>query len=540
MPNQLPVSVIYWLLAILPLVVLLALLVGYGWSAAQSGAMGFFTALVISWLAFRMDFTDIAIATARGIWDAVFILYIIWPALLLYEVVDEARAYNVIRTNINRYIKDRLLLILAFGWVFTSFLQGIAGFGTPVAIVAPLLVRLGVTPVLAVAVPLIGIAWGNVFGTLATAWLALLQVVDLQNATATALYAALLLWIGNLFGGLAIAWLYGRRQAIAYALPAIAAISLIHGGGQMFLVTINPIIANFIPATIALGAVFVVQRLPRYRQAQRTEEPSPMFTKEQNRIVADGGIPDEAPPVSIHAALLPYYVLVAISLIVLLVTPINNFLSQFEIGVSFPGVETGFGVVTPATIDGFSILVHPGTLLLIATFVGYIAFKRLGMYGGRTIGQILKEVARDAVPASIAVLALIMLATLMQYAGMVAVLALGIAAVSPPLLYSFFSAVIGAIGGFMTSSGTASNVLFGPLQERVAQTSGLNEAVIIGGQAGGASIGNAASPADIALGAGTVRAIGKEGIIMRYTLAWAVVGTVLAGVAVLVLFLLEL
>jgi lactate permease len=83
--------------------------------------------------------------------------------------------------GILRFSQNRLFLVLAFGWVLASFLQGIAGFGTPIAVVAPLLLAIGVKPVYAVVIPLIGHAWANMFGTLAVGWLATLQVVDLEN-----------------------------------------------------------------------------------------------------------------------------------------------------------------------------------------------------------------------------------------------------------------------------------------------------------------------------------------------------------------------
>lgn len=90
-----------------------------------------------------------------------------WPALLLYRVGDRAGAFVALREGIERFSRNELFLVLAFGWVFASFLQGIAGFGVPIAVVTPLLLALGVRPIYAVLIPLIGHAWANMFGTLA-------------------------------------------------------------------------------------------------------------------------------------------------------------------------------------------------------------------------------------------------------------------------------------------------------------------------------------------------------------------------------------
>lgn len=536
MPEQLPITLLFWLLALVPLAVLLILLVGLRWTAAQAGAAGFFVAAVIAWLAFQAGFQTIAVATAKGIWDAIFILYVVWPALLLYEITEKAGAFDIIREDVEEYAKSRLLLVLALGWVFASFLQGIAGFGTPIAIVAPLLVGIGVRPVMAVVIPLVGHAWANMFGTLAVGWLATIRVVDLLNFTLTAFLAALLLWIVDLLGGIAIAWIYGRWRAIVRALPAIAVISLIHGGGQLYLTTVNPIISNFVPATIALGAMFGIMLIPYYRKAEPIE--SPIF-EERGQMAADGGEP-EGRRMSVHSAFLPYYVLIAVSLAGLLIPVVNNFLGQVEVGFSYPRVETGFGVAVPPEEEygEFAIFTHPGTFLLIAAIAGYIFFRLRGKYEKGAERKILSGMASNAVPASIAILGFLALSKIMDHAGMTTVLALGIAAVSPPIIYAFLSNFIGILGAFMTSSNTASNILFAPLQSDVALATVLSQALVVGAQSAGGAIGNAIAPANVVLGTGTARIVGQEGIVLRYTLPWALIVGVLVGIASILLFFL--
>lgn len=91
--------------------------------------------------------------------------------------------------------------MLTLGWVFSSFLQGIAGFGTPIAVVAPLSVAFGVRPVYSVAIPIIGHVRAKFFGTLAVGWLATPQVVDLADPTEVAFQTGLLLIIPVVLGG---------------------------------------------------------------------------------------------------------------------------------------------------------------------------------------------------------------------------------------------------------------------------------------------------------------------------------------------------
>ena len=108
----------------------------------------------------------------------------------------------MIRDGMRRLLPNELLLVLAMGWIFESFLQGITGFGVPVAVGAPLLIGIGVKPMWAVIIPLLGQSWGNTFGTLAAAWDALVMSAGLSSGSKeyliTAFWTALFIWFWNL------------------------------------------------------------------------------------------------------------------------------------------------------------------------------------------------------------------------------------------------------------------------------------------------------------------------------------------------------
>ena len=201
---QLPVDLLHWILALLPILALLVLLVPLRWRAPEAGPVGTFTAALIALVFFQTPVETFAIAGAKGVWDSVLILYVVWPALLLYQVSNKAGAFDALRRGITQFSRNELFLILALGWVFASFLQGITGFGAPIAVVAPLLVAIGVRPVYAVAIPLIAHIWAKFFGTLGIGWLATLRVVDLHDVPGTAFQIALLLLIPTVLGGGAI------------------------------------------------------------------------------------------------------------------------------------------------------------------------------------------------------------------------------------------------------------------------------------------------------------------------------------------------
>jgi lactate permease len=97
-------------------------------------------------------------------------------------VVNETGAIKAIGIGIQRFSGDKAIQLLIFGWIFSSFLQGVAGYGVPIAVVAPLLVGLGFTPVVAVAAPAIGHSWSVTFGSMGASFQALMAVTGLDDA----------------------------------------------------------------------------------------------------------------------------------------------------------------------------------------------------------------------------------------------------------------------------------------------------------------------------------------------------------------------
>ena len=164
---------------------------------------------------------------------------------------------------------------------------------------------------------------------------------------------------------------------------------------------------------------------------------------------------------------------------------------------------------------------------------GYYAewAKRRGSGNGLLAGTV-----ENAIPASVAIVAFLIMSQVMDQTGQIRVLALGIAAVAPPVAYAFLANFIGVLGAFMTSSNTASNILFGPLQQETAlEFEALREPSIIAGQQSGGAIGNAIAPANVVLGTGTAGIVGKEGDVLRVTLPWALAVAVLVGLGTIAL-----
>lgn len=539
MDHNLPITLVYWLIALLPLAALLVMLVLLKWSAPVSGGVALAIALATSFLLYQAPFNNALVGIGKGAWDAFFILLVVWPALILYQVTDKAGAFQAIRKGIQKYSKNYLFLVLAFGWVFASFLQGIAGFGTPIAVVAPLLIGIGVKPVTAVVIPLIGHAWANMFGSLAVSWLATINIVDFENQSLAALYMAILLWIPNIVAGIMICWLFAKWKGVKQGIWAVLIISLIHGGGQLALTQVNPTLSNFIPTIVAIGALFVLAKWGRYSEDAGLKEETDVLQDEENDEDDDGEDEKET-GLSMNQAFMPYYVLTVLSVLALGIPFIQSFLSQIEFGFPFPGVGTGYDYTIEA-VDAYSPIApftHPGFYLLISAVFGYFWFKSKGSYEDGALKDIRKETVDNGVGSSLAILAFLTMTQVLEHSGQTTVLALGIGEVSPPVVYVALANIIGITGAFMTSSNTSSNILFSPLHDSVVQSmDSLSLSHVIAAQSAGGAIGNAIAPSNVILGTSTAGIKGKDSEVFKPTIVFCLIAGIFVSAASIILHL---
>lgn len=541
MPQpQIDATLTLWLVAVTPLFAILALLVGLRWKAASAAPVGYFLAVLAAFIFFQAPPRNVALQTVKGVWDALFIIYVIVPALLLYQISKRAGAFESLRHGIEAITPNNLLHVFGFGWVFASFLQGITGFGAPIAVTAPLLVVVGVRPIWAVIIPLIGHAWNNTFGTLAVAWEGLNLVTDIANPGLTAGLAAGMLFIGNSLAGFAIAWIYGRMSGVREGLVAILVISFIHGAGQVILAPLIPTLAGFVPGTLAVGALFFLARTDMYSGHSRVED-SPILTEGDQSVAREkaqqeGRETAAEGDMSLFLALSPYLALIILILAAQLIPPVTEALEAFEIGLAFPQLETGLNYTVEAeeAYSAFSPLTHPGTFLLATAIFAYLLYRGRGYLGDEEVRNVFVQTVRSSIPSSIALLAFVPLALVMEGSGQILVLALGVASMAPGPVYVFLSPLVGGLGAFMTSSNMTSNILLGPLQEQTAQTLDLAEPVILAGQTAGGAVANCIAPGNVLLGTGAVGEAGKEGGVIRVTVIYALVFFVLAGVFALV------
>lgn len=532
----LPITPLMWFAAAAPLAAVLVLLIGVRWKASSAASVGYFLAALIALTLFQASLGIVALQSVKGVWDALFIAYVIVPALLLYEVSDEAGAFRAIRRGIEAITPNALFHIIAFGWVFPSFLQGITGFGAPIAIAAPLLLAIGVKPVWAVAIPIVGHAWAKTFGTMGVAWEALDRVTDVSDPGLALVFTGVMLAAANLIAGFAIAWIYGRGRGVREALPAILAVSVIHGLGQLLISLAAPNLANVLPGALALVASIVLARTIYARPSRVTDSQVMTHTEQGVEPSAEEKAPhNPAPTMPLWLAFGPYLLLTALIMSVELVPFIRDPLDSFRAGLPFPAFETGYGVVTAATeaYSGFSPLTHPGTFLLIAAAISFLVFRIRGHIPAGRIDEIAIDTLKTSMPTVMALMAFVPLALVLEGSGMVLELAAGFARIASAPVYALLSPLIGALGGFLTGSNLSANILFGPLQWQAAQALGLNPAIIIAAQTTGAAIGSSIAISAVLLGLGAVGAAGQTAGAIRKMMPYVVATLVVTALIAL-------
>ena len=514
-------SFINWFLAFLPVLVVLALMLGLRWGGARAGAAAWFITLLTAALFFGAGARLIAYAQVKTILLSLDVLYIIWMALLLFHTADEAGAVNLIGRSLTALTADRTLQALLVGWVFCSLMQGMGGFGVPIAVTAPLLVGLGFHPIQAVVMACIGHGWAVSFGSLATSFQSLLAVTNLPGET-LAPAAALMMGLSCYVAGLLVAWIAGGWKGLLRGLPAVIILGTVMAGGQYLLaVTHLWTLGATGAALLGLAAAIPLTSLPFYRNGAGS----------QAGIPVQSTAPNGRPP-SLPLALSAYAILILLAFTVNLVPQVEAFLSRVTVSLQFPELATAYGFTTPAGAGReISLFSHPGAVLLVSALLGYAIYTRAGYYTPGAWGRIWKKVRAGAVTSSLGILAMVGVAVLMSHTGMTQILAQGLSQSFGEKAYPLVAPFIGALGAFITGSNNNANVLFGVLQMRTADLLGLSVPLILAAQTAGGSLGSVLSPAKVIVGCSTTGLSGQEGMVMRRLIPIGVIPILVVALA---------
>lgn len=498
------------LLALSPILLILVLMVVFRRPAATAAGIGLGLGVVVALALFEVAVPPEAggaavLAGLGGVaLEAAFlaatILWIIFPALCLHELQTATGAVDRIRASLTGLSGDPRLLAILLAWFFALFIEGAAGFGTPAALTAPMLVAVGFAPVQAVTLALVGHAIGVSFGAVGTPVLPQIAVTPFSGpelAQAVAVLHGMSGWVMLLFlvryarvaeGPLA-AGMTGRT-----VLPWAALAALLFIVPYLALAfAVGPELPT-LGGALAGGVLFVLV----LRRAGG------------GRVPVSGTVPGRG----LLWAGLPYLAVLALILATRLVPPLQEALKSVALEWSLPG---GFaGRMEP--------LYHPGTMLLAGFLLGGLA---QGVAAGTLAGAMRRAAARLPMVA-LALLAMLALARLMVHSGMIAALADAAAAGLGPA-WPLLAPLVGILGAFVTGSATASNILFTDFQRATAEALGLPVLPLLGSQNFGAAVGNIICPHNIIAACALVGIAGREGEVLRRTLLPCAVYALLGG-----------
>ena len=421
------------LISILPVVLLFVLMLGFKVPSYLSALITFLATVALAvWGAPAMGiiperfagesvYSLVGWATAEGALKAVFpILLIILMAIYSYNILVASKSIEVIKSQFTSFTDDRGVLVLMMVWGFGGLLEGMAGFGTAVAIPAAILIGLGFKPMFSALVALLGNSVPTAFGAVGVPITTLCNEISAGGASAQTVCEV------SAFAVVQLAPLF-------FLIPFVILCATRLGAE-------TPAIVGSLAAILAI--IIYAKVFAKSKKPEKTEK---KFSAGQ----------------TFRAWSVYIFILVLILLTGALCPPVNGFLRTHLVSQSpLPviGSTFKFGWINNAALW---------------LFTGSVAG---GLLQGLTPKQLLKVLATTIVNlrfTTITIVCLIALASVMNYSGMIGAIAAGLVAVTGSY-YPLFAPLIGAIGTFVTGSDTSSNILFGKLQANVAHQLGMN------------------------------------------------------------------
>lgn len=518
------------LLAFLPILLTIILMAGFNWGAKKALPIALFFAIAIAFFQWEMDIGHILGYTFFGFLKAIDILIIIFGAILILNTLKLSGAMATINKGFNGITEDRRIQAIIIGFMFGSFIEGAAGFGTPAALAAPLLVGLGFPPLAAALVALIYNSVPVTFGAVGTPIFGAMSTLE-SNITASALNPetfklALTQWIAipNAIAGIFIPLLgiaimtryFGKEKSIK---PALAAAPFAIFAGLAFMVPyvliaiyFGPELPSLVGAFIGLGIVVFAAKRGFLIPKTKWDFPQESIWPDLWRSKIDTGATGES-KMSLFKAWSPYFLIA----LILVVTRIPAFgLKQFLSDLSL-------NINNVAGIEGLNYNLKwaylPGTIpFVLVAIITHFMHKMSANDVKKAWKLTFKQISGAAIALFAGVgMVQLMLNSNVNTSGMDSMLttmATATANVSGNA-YPFFATIIGILGSFMSGSATVSNILFMSFQFETASILDFSQILILSMQGIGAAIGNMICINNIVAVSATVGCIGAEGKIIR-------------------------
>ncbi len=507
------------LVALVPVVLLLALLASHRVRAYWAALAGVAAALAVAIFAIGMPAGMAVRAALMGAAYGVFPLgWILLNVLFLYRLTVDRGAFGILQQSISRLTADRRLQLVLIAFSFGAFFEGAAGFGTPVAVTAALLIGLGFAPVEASGLSLIANTAPVAFGALGTPLIALQGVTGLDLRVLSAMVGRQL----PLFSLIVPFWLvavYAGAKRTMEIWPALAVAGVFFAVPQYLIATYHgPWLVDVVAAVCSMVALALFLRVWRPRNAPVAPPPT---DAPSSGIVARAWLPWAILSVIVCAWGTPQVKswLNAISSPTFKVPGLHEQVLRVAPVVTAPKPEPAIFALNWLTATGTAIAL---TALIAGVLLGCRPAEMARSYA---------MTLRRIVPSLLTMSAMLAIGYVTRYSG--ADVILGLAFAHTGVLYPFFGTLLGWLGVALTGSDTSSNVLFGGLQVVTAQQVGVSPALMAAANSSGGVMGKMIDAQSIVVAGTATHAEGQEGAILRYVFRHSIALASLVGVWVM-------
>ena len=516
------------IVAALPIVVLLGLIAILEIRIHLAALIGLAVALVIATAVYGMPGQTAAATTIFGAAYGLFpIGWIILNLIFLYQLTVKKGLFAILRSNLAGLAPDPRVQVILIAFSFGAFFEGAAGFGTPVAVTAAILIQLGFKPLAASGLSLIANTAPVAFGALGTPIIALSGVTGIDAETLGAMAGRQLpffsvivpFWVVAAFAGLRgmlEVWPAALVAGVAFAVPQFL-VSNLHG----------PWLVDIVASITSIAALLVLLKFWRPKTIWKLE------AAPANGI-GPGAKQEHYSREQIFAAWVPWVLLSVLVFIWGLpqVKAFFNDLSQLKLNV--PNLHNVVQRVPPVaprqTPEGavfvFNWLSATGTGILVASIIAGFIMRFSTRELVRTYFQTIYHIRFSL----ITIAAMLALGYVTKYSGTDATLGLALAKTGG--FYPFFGTLLGWLGVALTGSDTASNVLFGSLQKITAEQTGVSPVLMCAANSSGGVMGKMVDAQSIVVASTATNYYGKEGEILRYVFFHSIVLAALVGILV--------
>ena len=526
--GSLPLSFVVAALPIVTVLVMLGVLRRPAWQASLGGlVVGLLVAVLVWQFPVGLALDSVAAGAVFALWP---VMWIVFNALLLYNIAVVSGRFDAFRDWVIEHLPDdRRIVLVVIGFCFGCLLEGISGFGTPVAITSALLILVGFPPLEALTFTLIFNTAPVAFGALGAPVTVLGQVTGLPAAQLGAMIGRQLPFLAMLLPFYVMA-IYGGLRSMRALWPVL----LVAGGSfavAQFVSSnyldyaLTDVLSSLTALVATLGFLRVWAPAP---DAEFTMRAVPVVARAVGADVVAGPAAGAGRPRGIPGwqGWVPWIV---VSVVVIVWTHFKIFAIGQQ-AIPWPGLHnevliTLYKDKPYAAVWTFQPLATGTAILLSAVITAGL----VGVGPGRfveCIGQTWKQ-SRIAI---LTVALIVGLAYLMNYSGLNYTLGLGVASVG--VFFPLLSPFLGWVAVFLSGSDTSGNALFGNLQVVAANQLGLNPVLIAATNSSGGVMGKMISPQNIATGVSVTSLKGQEGVVFARTFKHSIILTVVLGLLV--------